>query len=408
MNRLAGKKIILGITGSIAAYKAAVLTRLLLKAGAEVQVVMSHDAKTFITPTTLATLSNRPALSDFVAGDDGTWNNHVDLGLWADVMLVAPASAHTMAKAAHGLCDNLLMAVYLSARCPVVFAPAMDLDMYAHPATQGNIATLRGYGNHFIEPQDGPLASGLSGKGRLAEPEDIVAWLDDYFGEETAAKADLAGRQVLITAGPTYEAIDPVRFIGNHSSGKMGYALAEAAAARGAQVTLVSGPTSLEAKHANIQTVKVRSAAEMLEAASAAFPSADIAIWSAAVADYTPVTVADQKIKKEGKAENLHLELRPTADIAATLGAQRRPGQLLVGFALETQNGEAHAAAKLESKNLDMVVLNLATEPGAGFGHDTNRITILARGNKRQSFQLKSKAAVAHDILDYLGTLPPR
>ena len=394
-----GKKIILGVCGSIAAYKAAFLVRLLIKEGAEVQVIMTDAAQDFITPLTLATLSKRPVLSAFSADSaQGQWNNHVELGLWADAMLVAPISAHTLAKFAQGHCNDLLTAIYLSARCPVWVAPAMDLDMYQHPSVVNNLRTLQQAGNYVIDAEDGELASGLSGIGRLAEPEQIVRTLHAHFENQTV----LAGKNVLITAGPTQEFIDPVRFLTNASSGKMGYALATEAAKRGAEVTLISGPTALSIHHPNIRKVAVTTAQEMLEAAQNHFSEADVVIFAAAVADYTPQTKHSQKLKK--KSSMLTLTLEKTADIALTLGKQKQPHQLLVGFALETQNEESNAFAKLEKKNLDIIVLNSLNDHGAGFGYDTNRISILDRQNKTpRPFGLKDKSAVAVDIWNYIG-----
>lgn len=391
---LKGKKIVLGITGSIAAYKSALLTRLLVKEGAEVQVIMSRDAQAFITPLTLSTLSRRPVHSEFVKNDAGEWTNHVELGLWADAMLIAPASANTLARMAHGICDNLLLATYLSAKCPVIVAPAMDLDMYAHPSTQQNLAKIRSFGNHIIPVGNGELASGLSGDGRMAEPGEIQAWLSVFF--ERSRK--LEGKKVLVTAGPTYENIDPVRFIGNYSSGKMGFALAEAFAAHGADVTLIAGPTQLQAG-AGIRRIDVRSAEQMLTETTRCFENSDITVMSAAVADYTPVQVSQQKIKKQGD-ESLVIELRKTSDILAGLGRNKKDGQLLVGFALETHNEEEHARQKLAGKNLDLVVLNSLNNEGAGFGHDTNKITIMDKNGIRTSFDLKTKTEAATDILN--------
>ncbi|OIN57428.1 bifunctional phosphopantothenoylcysteine decarboxylase/phosphopantothenate--cysteine ligase CoaBC [Arsenicibacter rosenii] len=388
-----GKRILLGVTGSISAYKTAHLTRLLVKAGAEVQVVMTEAATTFITPLTLSTLSKRPVLTTFVKDETGQWNNHVDLGLWADALLIAPASANTIARCAQGLCNDLLSAVYLSARCPVFFAPAMDLDMYKHPATLGNLAKLRAYGNHIIEAEYGELASGLVGEGRLAEPETIVQTLDRHFSLRPA----MAGKRVLITAGPTQEPIDPVRYISNHSTGKMGYAIADAFAKAGAHVTLVSGPTALSVPDSTICRIDVRSAAEMFGAMQQAFPESDIVILNAAVADYTPAHPADQKIKK--KDALFDLELTKTTDIAATLGSQKRSGQLMMGFALETENERQNALKKLHAKNLDWIVLNSLRDQGAGFGHDTNKITVIDKHEAVYEFSLKSKEAVARDLL---------
>lgn len=391
---LSGKKILLGVTGSIAAYKAAMLTRLLVKEGAEVKVVMTASAKAFITPLTLSTLSKNPVFSDFVKDDTGQWNNHVELGLWADVMMIAPASANTLSKMATGACDNLLTAVYLSARCPVFFAPAMDLDMLQHPSTQNNIRTLERYGNIQVVPGVGELASGLVGKGRMAEPEEIVAALSGHFSKDQP----LRGKKVLVTAGPTYEAIDPVRFIGNHSTGKMGFAIAEALASKGAEVHLITGPTSQQALHSGIRISHVTSAEEMYEACASLFPSTDITVLSAAVADYRPKERADQKIKK--KDDELQLSLVKTHDIAASLGKMKKNGQVIVGFALETEQEQANALKKLESKNFDFIVLNSLNDKGAGFGHDTNKITILDKNATKKTFELKSKKAVAHDIVD--------
>lgn len=389
---LQGKKIVLGISGSIAAYKSAVLTRLLVKAGAEVKVVMTDSAKTFITPLTLSTLSKNPALSEFIKDESGQWNNHVDLGLWADAMIIAPASANTIAKMASGRCDNLLMAVYLSARCPVFLAPAMDLDMLQHDATKENLKKIASFGNRILDPAFGELASGLVGTGRMAEPEEIVAELEEFFTSNNALK----GKNVLVTAGPTYEAIDPVRFIGNHSTGKMGYAIAERLANLGAHVTLVSGPTAMHTSNPQVSVKKVMSAEEMYEACVAVFPQTDIAVLAAAVADYRPTVKADQKIKK--KDENLTIELTKTRDIAASLGKIKQK-QVVVGFALETEHEQDNALKKLESKNFDLIVLNSLNDAGAGFGHDTNKITIIDRSGSVKKFDLKSKKEVARDIV---------
>lgn len=391
---LPGKKILLGVTGSIAAYKAAVLTRLLIKTGAEVKVIMTASAHDFITPLTLATLSKNPVHTEFKNSHDGQWNNHVELGLWADAMVIAPASANTLAKMANGQCDNLLMATYLSARCPVFFAPAMDLDMLKHPATVQNLECLTGFGNRLISSAHGELASGLTGFGRMAEPEEIVEILTHHFAQVGLLK----GKSALVTAGPTHEAIDPVRFIGNHSTGKMGYAIAEALANLGASVTLVSGPTHLSIHHPLVRIVRTTSAAEMAEVCIKTFPSADITVLSAAVADYRPAQVATQKIKKSGSA--ITLELTQTQDIAATLGQSKKPGQLLVGFALETENEKANAQKKLVAKNFDLIVLNSLNDAGAGFATDTNKISILDRHNRLKDFPLKSKQAVARDIIN--------
>jgi phosphopantothenoylcysteine decarboxylase / phosphopantothenate---cysteine ligase len=391
---LNGKKILLGITGSIAAYKSAVLTRLLVKSGAEVRVVMTQSAKDFITPLTLSTLSKNPTLSEFQRDSTGTWNNHVELGLWADAFIVAPASANTLAKMANGLCDNLLIATYLSARCPVFFAPAMDLDMLKHGSTVSNIEKLQTFGNVLITPAHGELASGLTGFGRMAEPEEILNVIHHHFEKSNILK----GKNALVTAGPTYEAIDPVRFIGNHSSGKMGYAIAETLAHYGASVTLVSGPTHLVINHPSVKIVQVTSAADMHQASLDAFPFSDIAVLSAAVADYRPAEVASQKIKKSG--QSVTLELTQTEDIAATLGQMKKPGQLLVGFALETQNEKVNAEKKLASKNFDFIVLNSLNDPGAGFAGDTNRISIIDKQNRIKEFPLKTKKEVARDIVN--------
>lgn len=389
---LKGKKILLGICGSIAAYKAAFLTRLLTKAGAEVQVLMTPSATNFITPLTLSTLSTRTVLTD--VSSEKTWNNHVELGLWADALLIAPATATTLAKMAFGICDNIIVATYLSARCPVFFAPAMDLDMWKHPATQENIDRLGRFGNHLIPVEYGELASGLVGDGRMAEPQNIVKYLEDFFFKKKA----LSGKKALVTAGPTYEAIDPVRFIGNRSTGKMGVAIAENLAEKGALVSLVLGPSGLQPSHPNIEVVSVQSAAEMFEAAKKRFKQSDITVLSAAVADYRPVKTATSKIKKTGK--NLNIELERTIDIAASLGKLKRKNQLIVGFALETDNELENAKNKLEKKNFDFIVLNSLQDKGAGFAHDTNKITIVGKGNKIEHFELKSKKKVAEDIVN--------
>jgi phosphopantothenoylcysteine decarboxylase/phosphopantothenate--cysteine ligase len=390
---LQGKKIVLGVTGSIAAYKAAILTRLLVKAGAEVKVVMTAAAKDFITPLTLSTLSKNPVLTEFIKDETGQWNNHVDLGLWADAVVIAPASANTVAKMANGLCDNLLLAVYLSARCPVFLAPAMDLDMLQHPSTQLNLKKVIDYGNSIIEPGYGELASGLVGTGRMAEPEEIILHLERFFTESQKLK----GKTVLVTAGPTYEAIDPVRFIGNHSTGKMGFALAENLAKQGAFVNLVTGPTSQHTSHPNISVIHVVSSEDMYKTCIELFPKTDITVLAAAVADYKPVTVANEKIKK--KDGNLTLELTKTHDIAASLGKLKHNGQIIVGFALETNQEEENALKKLESKNFDLIVLYSLKDSGAGFGHDTNKITIFDKLNGKHSFELKNKKEVARDIV---------
>lgn len=392
---LQGKKIVLGITGSIAAYKAAVLIRLLIKKGAEVQVVITPAGKEFITPITLSALTSKPVISEFFAQRDGSWHSHVALGQWADAMLVAPATASSIGKMAHGIADNMLITTYLSMKAPVFVAPAMDLDMFAHPSTTENLNTLRSYGNHIIEPAEGELASHLVGKGRMEEPENIVAYLERYF----AQRDELAGKKIVITAGPTYEKIDPVRFIGNYSSGKMGFALAEECAARGAEVTLVAGPVQMKTSHPAIRRIDVESCAEMYEATTTAFTEANAAILCAAVADFTPETTADTKIKREG--DDLVLRLKPTHDIAAALGRMKQPHQHLVGFALETNDETAHAQDKLRRKNLDFIVLNSLRDAGAGFRHDTNKVTIISESDIKE-YPLKSKAEVAKDIVDEL------
>ena len=392
---LQGKKIVLGITGSIAAYKAAVLIRLLIKKGAEVQVVITPAGKEFITPITLSALTSKPVISEFFAQRDGSWHSHVALGQWADAMLVAPATASSIGKMAHGIADNMLITTYLSMKAPVFVAPAMDLDMFAHPSTTANLNTLRSYGNYIIEPAEGELASHLVGKGRMEEPENIVAYLERYF----AQRDELAGKKIVITAGPTYEKIDPVRFIGNYSSGKMGFALAEECAARGAEVTLVAGPVQMKTVHPAIRRIDVESCAEMYEATTAAFTEANAAILCAAVADFTPETTADTKIKREG--DDLVLRLKPTHDIAAALGRMKQPHQHLVGFALETNDETAHAQDKLRRKNLDFIVLNSLRDAGAGFRHDTNKVTIISESDIKE-YPLKSKTEVAKDIVDEL------
>jgi phosphopantothenoylcysteine decarboxylase/phosphopantothenate--cysteine ligase len=395
---LVGKHILLGVTGSIAAYKTASLIRLLVKAGAEVKVVMTPLAKQFITPLTLATLSKNPILVDFFDPTNGAWNSHVSLGMWADAYLVAPASANTIGKMANGVADNLLLTSYLSAKCPVFVAPAMDLDMYAHPSTQRNLDVLRSYGNHIIEATSGELASGLDGKGRMEEPEKIVEYLDQFF----SVSQDLKGKNVLITSGPTYEKIDPVRFIGNYSSGKMGFALAEECAKRGATVTLVTGPVALSLNNQTIKRVDVESAQEMYEEVDAVFASMDITILCAAVADYRPMKKIDEKMKKESSSDVLNIQLTKTIDIASTLGSKKTEDQLLVGFALETNNEFDNAKDKLNRKNLDFIVLNSLNDKGAGFRHDTNKVTILNKKGEKKSFGLKSKIEVAKDIIDVI------
>ena len=395
---LKGKKIVLGVTGSIAAYKAAVLVRLLVKEGATVQVVMTPAAKDFITPLTMSTLSGRPVMCDFFQSENGAWNSHVELGLWADAMIVAPATASTLGKMANGVTDNLLVTTYLSMKAPVFIAPAMDLDMYAHPSTQRNVELLKSYGNYIIEATAGELASHLCGKGRLEEPEAIVERIKDFFLGNKA----LAGKKVLVTAGPTYEKIDPVRFIGNYSTGKMGFAIAEECAAQGADVTLVAGPVSLECKHPGIKRVDVESAREMYDAAMNAFPSCDVAVLSAAVADYRPAQCAPVKMKRT--ADDMFIELTPNSDIAASLGAVKGENQMLVGFALETNNAEENARLKLEKKNLDFIVLNSLEDKGAGFACDTNKVTIIDKSGK-SDFPLKSKKDVAKDIVSHIAKL---
>ncbi|MCF0188342.1 MAG: bifunctional phosphopantothenoylcysteine decarboxylase/phosphopantothenate--cysteine ligase CoaBC [Bacteroidaceae bacterium] len=390
---LRGKHIVLGISGSIAAYKAAVLARMLVREGAEVQIVITPAGKEFITPVTLSALTRRPVISDFFAQRDGTWHSHVDIGLWADAMVVAPATASTIGKMAHGVADNMLVTTYLAMKAPVFVAPAMDLDMFAHPSTSANLDILRKHGNIIIEPTEGELASQLVGKGRMEEPENIVAILKDFFAEGLA----LSGKTVLITAGPTYEKIDPVRFIGNYSSGKMGFAIAEECANRGAKVKLVAGPVALPTPKGDIERIDVESAAEMYDATSRLFVQADIAILSAAVADFTPEVTADTKIKRTG--DSLTLALRPTRDIAKSLGAVKRDDQLLIGFALETDHEEENARAKMERKNLDMIILNSLQDPGAGFRVDTNKVTIITKTAK-ETYPLMAKREVAVNIVN--------
>ena len=397
---LQGKKIVLGITGSIAAYKSCLIIRQLIKKGAEVQVVITPAGKEFITPITLSALTSKPVISEFFAQRDGTWHSHVDLGLWADAMLIAPATASTIGKMAHGVADNMLITTYLSMKVPVFIAPAMDLDMYAHPSTQQNLKTLQSYGNHVIEPGTGFLASKLEGKGRMEEPENIVACLEQFFSQQES----LRGKKVLITAGPTYEKIDPVRFIGNYSSGKMGFALANECANRGAQVELVCGPvsSSMQTNHPSIHRINVESAQEMFEACKELFSSMDSAILCAAVADFAPEKVAEQKIKRTG--DEMVIRLKPNPDIAASLGQMKKQGQTLVGFALETNDEESNAQAKLKKKNFDFIVLNSLKDEGAGFRTDTNKITIITADNKKD-YPLKSKEEVAKDIIDELERL---
>jgi len=396
MSVLSGKKIILGISGGIAAYKTASFVRLLIKAGAQVQVIMSPASCAFITPLTLATLSKRPVYTQFEK-DFGEWTNHVELGLWADLMIMAPATANTLAKMANGLCDNLLLATYLSGKCPVFFAPAMDLDMFVHPSTTENIRKLKSYGNIEIESAYGELASGLIGQGRMAEPEDMLQTITDFFNNESTL--DLKGKKVVITAGPTYEPIDPVRFIGNHSTGKMGFDIANEAAKRGADVVLITGSTSLTTSNDSVEVVKVLSAKEMYQACHEVFPSADIVIGAAAVADYRPKVVADQKIKKNDEEFTIVLEKNP--DILASLGAIKT-NQFLVGFALETENEIEYAKSKLKKKNLDLIVLNSLNDKGAGFGKPTNKVTFIDKDFNVFPQELKSKEAVAKDIIDQI------
>lgn len=397
MASLSGKKIILGVSGSIAAYKAAYLVRLLTKEGCHVRVIMTPSAQDFISTLTMSTLSKSPVATNVHDGE--SWTNHVEWGLWADAFVVAPATAHTLARCALGMASDMLSATYLSAKCPVFFAPAMDLDMVHHPSTIENISRLQSYGNYIIDVGDGELASGLIGPGRMAEPEEIMQRLTDYF----YYKQDMTDLKVLINAGPTYEAIDPVRYVGNHSTGKMGVAIAEEFAQRGAEVHLVLGPDSVLPKDEGIHITRVTSAEEMLTACQSYFDNADITILAAAVADYKPAIVAKEKLKKS--ADTMTLELVPTADIAASLGKQKRDGQILVGFALETHNGEANAVEKMKSKNMDMIVLNNPRDEGAGFGHDTNKVTFIFPDNKHENFELKSKKDVAHDIVEAVNKM---
>ena len=394
---LKGKKIVLGITGSIAAYKACNIIRLLIKAGAEVQVVITPAGKEFITPITLSALTQKPVISEFFSQRDGTWHSHVALGLWADAMLVAPCTAASLGKMANGIADNMLITTYLSMKAPVFVAPAMDLDMYAHPTTQENLKKLCSMGNHIIEPQSGFLASGLEGKGRMEEPEKIVAYLDDFF-----EKKDLTGKRIIITAGPTYEKIDPVRFIGNYSSGKMGFALAEECARRGAEVTMIVGPVALKTTHPSIRRIDVENCEQMYQAAISAFPECDAAILCAAVADFRPASMADKKIKREG--DDLIIRLQPTHDIAAALGKIKKSNQVLAGFALETNDEEANAEEKMKRKNFDFIVLNSLRNEGTCFGSNDNQITIINKTEKKV-FGKKSKTEVAHDIIEELSFL---
>ena len=393
---LTGRSIILGVTGSIAAYKAVYLLRLLMKEGAHIQVIMTPSAKEFVGPVTFSALSGKPVLSDFFHAGGGDWNSHVDMGVSADLMIVAPVTATTLGKMAHGVADNLLVTTYLSARCPVVFAPAMDMDMYQHPSTQQNIETLKGYGNLVIEPGSGELASGLEGRGRMEEPEEIIRFIRQL--DSPPSKKKLLNKKVLVTAGPTHENIDPVRFIGNHSTGKMGYAIATAFAAEGAKVYLVSGPVGLGIQTSGVEIMQVTSAGEMYNVCKGLIDHVDVAIFNAAVSDYTPVKPSSKKVKR-GK-EEWTIRMKPTKDIAAEMGKAKKKGQLFVGFALETDNELEHARSKLQRKNLDLIVLNSLQEKGAGFGTDTNRVTMIDRSGNMDSFELKPKNQVAADLVD--------
>jgi len=396
---LHNKKVLLGITGSIAAYKAAFLLRLLIKSGAEVKVIMTSAAKDFIAPLTIATLAKHPVYIDFYNAETGEWANHVALAMWADVLLVAPATANELAKFANGLCDNLLTATYLSAKCQVIMAPAMDLDMYIHPATKNNFNKLLAFGNHIIESESGELASGLSGQGRMAEPAHIIKYLEEFFAQQNR----FVGKKVLITAGPTHEAIDPVRYISNHSSGKMGYAIAEALATEGADVILISGPSQQHISHSNVELVQVNTALEMLEAAQKYFPTAAIAIFSAAVADYRVKEIASQKIKKTD--DTFSIELIKNPDIASEFGKIKASDQISVGFALETENEEENAMLKLKAKNFDFVVLNSMQNENATFGFDTNKVIIMKKSGEKLEYKLKSKREVAKDIVNVLSEI---
>ncbi len=393
------KKLVVGITGSIAAYKAAYLIRTFIKKGAEIQVVITPSGKEFITPVTLSALTGKPVVSEFFTANDGTWHSHVDLGLWADAMVIAPATAASIAKMAYGVADNMLITTYLSMKAPVFIAPAMDLDMFAHPSTQNNLQLLQSYGNIIIDPASGHLASNLEGKGRMEEPDKIVEIVSSYF----ASQQDLSKKKILITAGPTYEKIDPVRFIGNYSSGKMGYALAETCAERGAEVTLISGPVSIKAHHPSIQTIRVESAEEMYQACLKQFPQMDAAVFCAAVADYRPETFSIEKIKR--KENEMSIQLIPNKDIAAAMGSIKRKNQVIAGFALETEGELTNATNKLNKKNLDFIVLNSLQDEGAGFQTDTNKITIIDTSGKVEKFPLKSKKEVARDIVNKLTGL---
>lgn len=393
---LAGKRIILGVTGSIAAYKAVYLLRLLIREGADVQVIMTPSAKEFVGPVTFAALSGKPVLSEFFSSEGGDWNSHVDMGVSADLMLVAPVTATTLGKMAHGIADNLLVTTYLSARCPVIVAPAMDMDMFEHPTTQENLNILKGYGNLVIEPGRGELASGLEGRGRMEEPEEILNYILKFA--PVTSKKKLLNKRVLVTAGPTYESIDPVRFIGNHSTGKMGYAIAGAFAAEGAKVTLVSGPVSIENRARGVEVIDVTTAGEMFEVCMGLVDSIDIAVFNAAVSDFTPVETSSQKVKR-GK-EQWTIRLAPTRDIAAAMGQAKKEEQLFVGFALETNNELEHARSKLQKKNLDLIVLNSLREEGAGFGTDTNKVTMIDRSGNTEEYELKPKSQVAVDLVE--------
>ena len=399
---LKDKNILVGVTGGIAAYKTATVIRLLVKEGANVKVIMTDHAKEFITPLTLSTLSKNPVLSEFYNPENGDWNSHIDLGLWADLYLIAPATANSIAKMAGGIADNLLLTTYLSARCPVLIAPSMDVDMLNHPATTINIETLKAFGNSILEPPEGELASGLTGKGRMTEPEDIVKEIKNFFTKKKSNKS-LTGKKILINAGPTRELIDPVRFISNHSSGKMGIALADAAAEYGADVNLVLGPVNISPKNSSVKISRVINAEAMAAECISKFPGCDIAILSAAVADFTPVRAEKEKLKKSNSAHTL--KLKPTTDIAATLGKMKKPSQILVGFALETGTGIKNATVKLQQKNLDIIVLNSLKDKGAGFESDTNRITIIDKYNNIDKFELKSKEDTARDILNKIVSI---
>ncbi len=395
---LQGKKIVLGITGSIAAYKSAILVRLLVKKGAEVQVVITPSGKEFITPLTLSTLSGKPVICEFFAANEGTWHSHVDLGIWADAMVIAPATVSTIGKMAHGIADNMLITTYLSMKAPVFAAPAMDLDMFWHVTTNRNLQLLQSDGVHVIEPTEGELASHLQGKGRMEEPENIVIVLENFFSEQEI----LHKKKVLITAGPTYEKIDPVRFIGNFSTGKMGFALAESCAQKGAEVILIAGPTALSLSHPRIRRIDVESAQEMYEASVKYFPETDMTILCAAVADYRPEQAETNKIKRKDN-ENVSITLTPNPDIAAALGAQKKPKQILIGFALETDNEENNVLKKMEKKNLDFIVLNSLNDEGAGFGHDTNKVTVLSRKGNKWPLTLKTKKEIANEIIEIIS-----